>query len=267
MLIQVENLSKSFVSRDKKSLSVLSDINFTVSKNEFVCIVGPSGCGKTVLLSMLGGFEKPTAGRVLIDNKVVEKPSPTYVTIFQDYKLLPWRTVRKNVELGLEIKTKGMKKKYSQKEINEIVDAQIESVGLKGFADYRPFEISGGMKQRVAIARALAVEPEIFFMDEPFGALDSLTKENMQLKLKTLLDDKNKTVIFITHDLDEAVFLADRIIVMQSFPGSINTIIETKLPKNRVKYSSEYNAVRDEVFSKCIAAAKLSSKYNKKEMK
>ena len=261
MLIQVEELSKLFVSRDKKSLSVLSDISFNIKKNEFVCIVGPSGCGKTVLLSMMGGFSKPTSGRVIIDNKIVEKPSSRYVTIFQDYKLLPWRSVRKNVELGLETRAEG--RKYTQKEIDDIVDKQIESVGLKGFADYMPSEISGGMKQRVAIARALAVEPEIFFMDEPFGALDSLTKENMQMKLKNLLEDKSKTVIFVTHDLDEAVFLADRIIVMQASPGRIYTIIETGLPKNRVKYSGEYNAVRDEVFSKCITAAKLSSKYNK----
>jgi len=255
MLIQVENLTKTYILRNKKPLTVLSDMSFSVNKNEFVCILGPSGCGKTVLLSILGGFERPTEGRVLIDGKTVEAPSPKYVTIFQDYKLLPWRTVRKNIELGFE--RKGGK--LTRKEIDGIVDAQIESVGLKGFADYRPAEISGGMKQRVAIARALAVESEVFLMDEPFGALDSLTKDAMQNHLKALLDDTKKTVVFVTHDLDEAVTLADKIIILKRSPGRISAVVETGLPKKREKYSSEYKAVRDEVFAKCIAAGQAQA--------
>ena len=232
--------------KGKKPLTVLSDVSFTVDVNEFICIIGPSGCGKTVLLSILGGFDKPTSGRVLIDGKLLEKPSQNHVTIFQDYKLLPWRTVRKNIELGFE----GKNNIFTKKEIESIVDAQIESVGLRGFEDYKPSEISGGMKQRVAIARALAVEPEIIFMDEPFGALDSITKENMQLNLKRLLENKNKTVVFITHDINEAVFLADRIIVMQPSPGRIHSIITMDMPRNRVKHSKEFNEARDEVFER-----------------
>jgi NitT/TauT family transport system ATP-binding protein len=160
--------------------------------------------------------------------------------------------VRKNIELGFE----GKNNIFTRKEIDNIVDAQIESVGLRGFEDYKPSEISGGMKQRVAIARALAVEPEIIFMDEPFGALDSITKENMQLNLKNLLENKNKTVVFVTHDIDEAVFLADRIIVMQPFPGKISSVIKIDLPKERIKHSKEFNAVRDGVFDKIKALQK-----------
>ncbi|MCL2014934.1 MAG: ABC transporter ATP-binding protein [Defluviitaleaceae bacterium] len=243
MYIQIENLTKIFTESNKKPFVALSNINLTIEKSEFICIIGPSGCGKTALLNILGGFVLPTSGRVLIDGEEVKKPSSRYVSIFQDYKLLPWRTVRKNIELGLE------NKKLTRTQVNNIVDAQIEAVGLTGFEDYLPARISGGMKQRVSIARALAVEPEILFMDEPFGALDSVTKEAMQLNLKQLLASKQHgaTVIFITHDVDEAVFLADRILVMQAAPGRISQIIEVDLPQPTMKYTRSFNAVRDTV--------------------
>jgi NitT/TauT family transport system ATP-binding protein len=194
----------------------------------------------------LAGFEQPNAGRVVIDGQPITKPSPSYVTIFQDYKLLPWRTVRKNIELGFE----GKNQNLTKKEIDERVNAQIESVGLNGFEDYRPSEISGGMKQRVAIARALAVEPKIIFMDEPFGALDSFTKETMQQKLKQLIAQKPMTVVFVTHDVDEAVLMADRILVMKPSPGRIDAVINTQMPENWTKYSKEFRIKRDEVIEK-----------------
>ncbi|MCL1987460.1 MAG: ABC transporter ATP-binding protein [Firmicutes bacterium] len=251
MYIQIENLTKVFYEANKKPFVVLSDINLTIKKSEFICIIGPSGCGKTALLNILGGFVPPTNGRVLIDGEEVKKPSSRYVSIFQDYKLLPWRTVRKNIELGLE------NKKLSRAQINEIVDAQIHAVGLSGFENYMPATISGGMKQRVSIARALAVEPDILFMDEPFGALDSVTKETMQLNLKQLLSSKpgGTTVIFITHDVDEAVFLADRILVMSAKPGKINNIIEVDLPQPTMKYTRSFNAVRDNVIKEMAAVS------------
>jgi len=250
-MIRVEEVSMLFHQRDNKPHMVLEDVNFTVNKFEFVCIVGPSGCGKTVLLSLLGGFVKPTTGRVLINDIEVTAPTPNYVTIFQDYKLLPWRTVRKNIELGLEVR------KLSRKEIDKIVDAQIELVGLSGFEDYHPSEISGGMKQRVSIARALAVEPEILFMDEPFGALDSITKEAIQLQMKYVLKE-GKTIVFVTHDVDEAVFLADRIFVMQPTPGRIHSIVEVNLPKAAPKYTRNFNILRDQVLTEMAVVSNKS---------
>ena len=239
-MIQVEGVSKIFQDNKREYYKVLSDITFTIETNEFVCILGPSGCGKTVLLDILGGFSKPTAGQVLIDGEVIDGPSPNRITIFQDYKLLPWRSVRKNIELGLE------SKKLTKSQIDDIVDEQIELIGLTGFENYRPAEISGGMKQRVAIARALAMEPDVLFMDEPFGALDTGTKEAMQLNLKHMLQS-GRTVVFVTHDVDEAVFLADRILIMRAAPGAIHSIIQVDLPKPTFKYTRDFNAVRDRV--------------------
>jgi NitT/TauT family transport system ATP-binding protein len=238
-VIQVEGVSKIFQD-NKREYKVLSDITFTIETNEFVCILGPSGCGKTVLLDILGGFSKPTFGQVLIDGQVIGGPSPNRITIFQDYKLLPWRSVRKNIELGLE------SKKLTKSQIDDIVDEQIELTGLTGFENYRPAEISGGMKQRVAIARALAMEPDVLFMDEPFGALDTGTKEAMQLNLKHMLHS-GRTVVFVTHDVDEAVFLADRILIMRAAPGKISSIIQVDLPKPTFKYTRDFNAMRDRV--------------------
>jgi len=248
-VIQVEGITQTF-DINRKTFTALSDINFTVNKNELLCIVGPSGCGKTVLLDILAGFTKPTTGRVLIDGQEVSGPCSKRITIFQDYKLLPWRTVRKNIELGLE--GKGL----TRTAIDAIVDEQIESVGLAGFENYHPSEISGGMKQRVAIARALATKPDIIFMDEPFGALDSATKESMQLKLRYIFDT-GKTIIFVTHDVDEAVFLADRILVMQPSPGRIHSIVRVNDPRPITKYTREFNALRDKVL---VEMASVSTK-------
>ena len=248
MLIRIQDVTKSYKEKGNKTRDILSGINLSIKEREFVCIIGPSGCGKTVLLSLLAGFSKPTSGSVYINDSLVEKPSPNYVTIFQDYKLLPWRTVRKNIELGFEHKSN----KLSRAEINEIVDKQIESVGLKGFENYRPSKISGGMKQRVAIARALAVDPEIIFMDEPFGALDSLTKLILQENISNLLQVSQKTVVFITHNIDEAIFLADRIIIMSRSPNNIKKIVDVDLERPRNPGSKEFLEIRDYVFNELV---------------
>ena len=247
-MINVSAVSKIYLNKGREPLTVLKDINFDVGKQEFVCIIGASGCGKTTLLNILGGFEKPTTGQVLIEDKLVKKPSPRYMSIFQDYKLLPWRSVRKNIELGLEIR----KPKLSNDEINKLVDTQIEAVGLTGFEDFRPTEISGGMKQRVAIARALALEPLVLFMDEPFGALDALTRDELRNKFRAFIKKSGQTVVMVTHNLNEAVFFADRIIVMKPNPGRVVSVVEVNLPVDRNVYTTEFLDVREEVFS-CLS--------------
>ena len=240
-IIEVKDISMSFVGRENK---VLENIDFTVNEKEFICILGPSGCGKTTLLNVVGGFYKPTAGHVLIESKVVEKPSPRYLSIFQDYKLLPWRSVRKNIELGLEV----VKPKLSKAEITRRVDEQINLVGLVGFEDYRPREISGGMKQRVAIARALVLEPTILFMDEPFGALDALTRGDMKTYFRKLLKKTGQTVVMVTHNVSEAIYFADRIIIMHSMPGRIASIIDVDLPENRDVLLPEFTEIRNMIY-------------------
>ena len=243
-MINVENVSMVVQSTKQNSVfEILKDVNFAVDENEFICIIGPSGCGKTTLLNILGGFIKPTSGQVLIEGNQVEKPSPRYLTIFQDYKLLPWRTVKKNIELGFE----ASRIKLSKEEKNERVMEQIKSVGLEGFEDFFPKELSGGMKQRVAIARALALRPKVLFMDEPFGALDTLTRDELRNKFRNLLKHINQTVIMVTHNLNEALFFADRIIVMRPKPGRIAQIVNVDVGE-RSKFNEDFLKLRDVIF-------------------
>ena len=249
MIIQVESVSMRYAPKGRKPLTVLEDIDFSVAEKEFICILGPSGCGKTTLLNILGGFIKATGGRVVIDGKVIEKPSPKYLSIFQDYKLLPWRTVRKNIELGFET----MRPRLSKKEIDRRVDVQIESVGLAGFEDYHPTEISGGMKQRVALARALAMEPKILFMDEPFGALDALTRDEIRHKFRALMKQVNQTVVMVTHNINESIYFSDRIIIMRTHPGRISSILNVELPDDRDVYTTDFLKMREEVFKQLNA--------------
>ena len=243
-MIKVENVSMVVQGiKQNSDFEILKDVSFTVLENEFICIIGPSGCGKTTLLNILGGFTKPTKGRVMIEGNLVEKPSPRYLTIFQDYKLLPWRTVKKNIELGFE----ASRIKLSKQEKAERVMEQIKSVGLEGFEDFYPKELSGGMKQRVAIARALALRPKILFMDEPFGALDTLTRDELRNRFRNLLKQINQTVIMVTHNLNEALFFADRIIVMRPKPGRIAQIVNVDLGE-RSKFNQDFLDLRDVVF-------------------
>ena len=245
-MIQVESVSHSFNVKGRKELTVLENVSFSIYDKELVCILGPSGCGKTTLLNVMSGLIQPTKGRVVINGQAVTGPSPKYLTIFQDYKLLPWRSIRKNIELGFE----ALKPKPLRKEIDEKVNAQIQSVGLVGFEDYRPKEISGGMKQRVAIARALALEPEILFMDEPFGALDAMTRDELRNKFRNLMKSTNQTVVMITHNINEALYFADRIIIMKSNPGRISAVLDVDLPTQRGSYSEDFLKLREEVFQK-----------------
>jgi NitT/TauT family transport system ATP-binding protein len=241
MFIKINNVSKVY---NNKSLELksLDNINLTIGKGEFICLLGPSGCGKSTLLNIIAGFDKPFIGEILIDDKQVKEPSPNYVTIFQNYGLLPWRSVKKNVEFGLEAK------KMSYAERSKIADEYIELVGLSKFSKHHPSELSGGMQQRVAIARALSVDPDILFMDEPFGALDAMTRMNMQEEIANIWEQKEKTIIFVTHDIEEAVFLADRIIIMTPGPGKVKSIINVPIIRKRDRTSYEFLKIRDQVF-------------------
>jgi NitT/TauT family transport system ATP-binding protein len=241
MYIKVNDVSKAFPQKEEK-LQVLSHISFDIEQGEFLCLLGPSGCGKSTLLNILAGFESAEVGNVQIDGAIVKTPSIKNVTIFQNYGLLPWRNVLKNVELGLE------SLKLPKAERDSIARRYIEMVGLKGFEKAHPRQLSGGMQQRVAIARALAVSPNILFMDEPFGALDAITRLKMQDDLLRITRTQKTTTIFVTHDIEEAVYLADRIAIMSASPGQIQKIVTVNLPTKRDRTSEEFVQIRDDIF-------------------
>ena len=240
-MIDVSNVTISFEEENQTHV-ILDDVSLNIEKGEFICLLGPSGCGKSTLLNAMAGFLKPTSGEIKIENQIVQKPSMKYVTIFQNYGLLPWRTVQKNVELGLETQ------KYSKEKKAQIASHYLKMVGLEHAAKKRPAQLSGGMQQRVAIARALAVEPDILFMDEPFGALDAITRMKLQTDILEIAQDTKKTVVFVTHDIEEAVFLADRIVIMSANPGRIKALLTVQLPKHRDRTSNDFLMIRDTVY-------------------
>lgn len=240
-MIDVSNVTISFEEENQTHV-ILDDVSLNIEKGEFICLLGPSGCGKSTLLNAMAGFLKPTSGEIKIENQIVQKPSMKYVTIFQNYGLLPWRTVQKNVELGFETQ------KYSKEKKAQIASHYLKMVGLEHAAKKRPAQLSGGMQQRVAIARALAVEPDILFMDEPFGALDAITRMKLQTDILEIAQDTKKTVVFVTHDIEEAVFLADRIVIMSANPGRIKALLTVQLPKHRDRTSNDFLMIRDKVY-------------------
>jgi NitT/TauT family transport system ATP-binding protein len=211
----------------KREFTAVKDLNLNVKKGEFVTIVGPSGCGKSSFLDILAGLSEPSSGEIFIDGRRITGPALDRGIVLQGYALFPWRTVRQNIEYGLEIK------KVKKAERKAISDHFIDLVELKRFADSYPYELSGGMKQRVAIARALAYDPEVLLMDEPFAAVDAQTREALQDELLNIWEKTGKTIIFITHSIEEAVLLADRVAVMSANPGSIRRIIDVELPRPR----------------------------------
>lgn len=226
VILSVNHLHKDFESRRGTTVA-LRDINFVTHRREFVCVIGPSGCGKSTLVRILAGLETPTSGAVLLDGKAVTGPGPDRGMVFQGYTLFPWLTVKKNVMFGLDMAGRG-KSAAAQDALQ-----WIELVGLSKFANSYPHELSGGMKQRVAIARALANQPRILLMDEPFGALDAQTRARMQNYLLEIWRNVDVTILFITHDLDEAIYLADRILVLKAHPGEVQELIEVPLPQPR----------------------------------
>jgi len=219
------------------SLEALEEVSLQVGAGEFLCIVGPSGCGKSTLLRVLGGLARPTRGKVYLGGELLTAPRRQIGFVFQKANLMPWRTVLRNVTLPLEIK--GLKAEEAGQQAREL----LKLVGLEGFEDAYPHELSGGMEQRVAIARALVHDPAILLLDEPFGALDALTRENMNLELLRIWQAKRKTVVMVTHSIREALFLADRILVMSSRPGRIKATFAVPLPRPRrleMLYSVEF---------------------------
>jgi NitT/TauT family transport system ATP-binding protein len=230
--LEVKDLNTSYIIKDKKSgkkqiFTALANVNFSVSEGEFVSILGPSGCGKSTLLGVIAGILKAESGEVLIDGKKVEKPSLEVGFVMQNYALFPWRVVRKNIEYGLELK------KIPKAERRETADKYLRLVHLEKFADRYPYELSGGMKQRVAIARSLAYNPGILLMDEPFAAVDAQTREGLQDELLNIREETKKTVIFVTHSIEEAVVLSDRVVVLTENPGTIKKIGEIRLARPR----------------------------------
>ena len=224
MQIEVKDLSITF-EQNEKEMTALQNVSIGIEKGEFVCLLGPSGCGKSTLLNAMAGFLKPTRGAITIDGTPVQRPSISYVTIFQNYGLLPWRNVERNVTLGLETK------KVPKEEQKKIAQKYIEMVGLKGSEKKRPSQLSGGMQQRVAIARALAVNPEILFMDEPFGALDAITRMKLQDDILKICRETQKTIVFLDAN-----------------PGQLKAVLPIRLGKHRDRTREDFLAIRDQIF-------------------
>ncbi|QYC44170.1 Bicarbonate transport ATP-binding protein CmpC [Nonomuraea coxensis DSM 45129] len=242
--ISFRNVSKSFPLKGGDFLA-LDRVDLDIADREFVTVVGPSGCGKSTLMSMAAGLTEPGTGDILLDGAPVAGPGPDRGVIFQQYALFPWLTVRKNVEFGLKLMN------LPQDERRKRAEHAIELVGLSDFADALPKTLSGGMKQRCAIARAYAVGPQVLLMDEPFGALDALTRVQLQDQLLDTWSRERRTVMFITHDVDEAVYLANRVVVMAARPGRIHRVIDVDLPYPRteeVRLSPEFSRIRNEVW-------------------
>lgn len=234
--LQVNRVSKEFVDRRNKStVRALDEINLEVQKGEVICILGPSGCGKSTLLNIVAGFLPPSGGEVRVDGRPVIEPGPDRGFVFQEFALFPWRTVLENIEFGPVLK--GMEKADRHARARDL----IQRIHLTGFEDKFPFELSGGMKQRVGIARALANDPEVLLMDEPFGALDAQTRRVMQEELLKLLGETKKTVLFVTHAIDEAIVLADRVVIMTARPGQVKALLGVDLPRPRERTSPEFN--------------------------
>ncbi len=226
VILEVKQLGKVYKTA-KGEVAALKDVNFKTHRREFVCVIGPSGCGKSSLIRILAGLEPYTSGEVLLDGKPVTGPGRDRGMVFQGYTLFPWLSVRKNVMFGLEMNN------ITGEEASNEADLWLELVGLEKFANAYPHELSGGMKQRVAIARALVNQPRILLMDEPFGALDAQSRAKMQAHLLEIWRNIDITILFITHDLDEAIYLADRILVLKANPGGVQELIEVAVPRPR----------------------------------
>ncbi|MFA8437750.1 ABC transporter ATP-binding protein [Pueribacillus sp. YX66] len=226
MKIVIEDVSKTFIDSKKKEVTALENINFTISDQEFVVLVGPSGCGKSTLLNIVGGLLSPTTGSVYFEGEGLHEKTPNLGIVFQEIALFPWRTVYENVIYGLQ------ERKLSKAEQKEKGQYYIDMVGLTGFEKAYPKQLSGGMKQRAGIARALAIEPDLLLMDEPFSALDAQTRTIMQEELLTIWNRTKLSTLYVTHNIQEAVYLADRVIVLSRHPGKIKSIIDIDLPKN-----------------------------------
>jgi len=242
--LQASGVKKSFA-KDGKSLAILDVEGFAAREGEFITIIGPSGCGKSTLLHIMGGFIPAEAGRIEVYGKEVRGPGPDRGMMFQEFALFPWKTVAGNIAWGLEVQG------WTRAKIEETVAHYLNMIGLRDFANHYPAELSGGMKQRAALARVLAFDPKVLLMDEPFGALDAQTRETMQEELTRLWERTGKTIVFVTHDIEEAVYLGDRVVVMSARPGRIRQEITIDLPRPRgleIKKSMKCHEYRNQIW-------------------
>jgi ABC-type nitrate/sulfonate/bicarbonate transport system ATPase subunit len=241
--LSLRGLAKRYATADGRTIEALLPVDLEITPGEFLVVVGPSGCGKSTLLNILAGLTPPSAGEAWVGDIRVEGPDIDRGMVFQDYALFPWLDVIGNVEFGLE------RKRIPRRERRGIAMRYLEMVGLTDFAEKRPRELSGGMKQRVAIARTFATEPSIIFMDEPFGALDALTRRHLQHQLLRIWQQHRKTVVFITHSVVEAIYLADRVVLMTARPGRIKTVLKIELPHPRDPTSDEFRSIERRVYA------------------
>jgi NitT/TauT family transport system ATP-binding protein len=242
--LEATGVRKSY-SKDGRSLSVLDVERFTVRDGEFVTLIGPSGCGKSTLLHIIGGFIPAEAGEIRVKGRTVNGPGPDRGMMFQEFALFPWKTVAGNIAWGLEAQG------FEKSRIQDLVQTHLDMVGLADFRNHYPAELSGGMKQRVALARVLAFNPEVLLMDEPFGALDAQTRETMQEEVTRLWERTRKTIVFVTHDIEEAVFLGDRVVVLTARPGRIREQVQIDLPRPRtleIKKSAQCHEYRNTIW-------------------
>jgi len=247
--IEIRDLTVEYELSDHRNMLIaLWQVNLSIERGEFIVVVGPSGCGKTTLINAIAGLLQPTSGEIRVEGRQVAKPGPDRAMVFQDYALLPWRTVMANVRFGVEMQ-RGQRAKVPDSALQQAIDL----VGLKGFEESFPHQLSGGMRQRVGLARALVAQPEVLLMDEPFAALDAMTREVMQGELEQIIATSKQTVIFITHSIDEAIALADRVVVASARPGRIREIIPVDLPRPRREYDVKshpgYGALREHLWN------------------
>ena len=246
--VEFRGVNKRFPT-EKGEVDVLRDINLDIREGELVCLLGPSGCGKSTLLNIVGGFMEPTSGTVSIDGQIVTGPDRRRIFVFQERGVFPWLTVEGNIAFGLQ--------DLSLDERRQRIAHYVKLVGLSGFESTYPHELSGGMKQRLEVARAFAVNPDVLYLDEPFGALDSITRLIMRGELLRLWQVEKKTILFVTHDIDESVQLADRVVVMSARPGRIRRIVDIDIPHPRDFSSRRYIELRDGIFEEIGLAHKL----------
>lgn len=257
-MINVNDLSHRYVTEGRGETLALSDVNLEIRDNEFITLLGPSGCGKTTLMRAIGGLENPTDGEVIVNGKKVKGPNLDCSVVFQNFALLPWASVLDNVAFGLEMR--GTAKAVARERAQEFV----EKVGLSGFENKYPKELSGGMQQRVGLARALSVETPIILMDEPFGALDQQTRRYMQEELLEIWEKDKRTVVFVTHDMEEAVLLADRVVLMSARPGRVEEVIDVNIPRPRnqegIERTPEFVELKEYLWSRLRDMYQLGAK-------
>lgn len=242
-MISVNNVSKSYTNGKEKKL-ILDDLSLTINDDEFVCLLGPSGCGKSTLLRLMSGLEQADEGGIYQNDKLVTEPQPECAFVFQDYALFPWKSVIENVAFGMEVQ-----KKFGKKECYERAEVYLKMMHLENYKNAYIHELSGGMRQRTAIARSLALEPEILFMDEPFGALDNFTRMELQDLLLDTCSSRKMSVVFVTHDIDEAIYLGDRVVIMEAHPGRVHSILPIDHGTVKDRTSGDFHMYKDKIFN------------------